>query len=393
MNNNQWKYMQQLYEREVAEGRLYGCSVLVGTQDGPAFIGEYGEMKRDSICMLCSMTKPITALAAWIAIERGAFDPMEPLSKYLPGFSEPKVSCADGLVPAEREILVRDVLNMTSGIPATRARNKSEERSASVMQQVMLDAKRRIDAGETVSNVEILNGLGAAPLLFQPGARWDYGKNADILGGVIEVATGKTLGDFFREELFEPLGMHDTDFIVPKEKIGRVARIAAAQPDGTIREITSQDFYGDHRALWEKPYIESGGGGCAPIMCRGVYSTLEDYAKLGQMLLCGGVYKGKRILSESTVRLFSTNHLTKEQAKGLFPGLHGYGYGNLMRVLVDRGAAHCAAGLGEFGWDGALGTYFSVDPEAGIYIVSMQQKVVDPIVRRKMRNIIYSAID
>lgn len=392
MNYSQLEYLNDLFEEEVAAGRLFGAAVTVGTTGGRVFTGEYGDMKSNTLCMLCSMTKPITSIAAWVLIERGLLDPREKLSKYLPKYKNPVVYVDGRIVPAHREVTVLDVMNMVSGIPATATRKPEEDYSASMMRRMMNEHKARCDAGEKVPTWDLINNYGEIPLLFQPGERWDYGKNADVLGGVIEVISGISLGEFFDKEIFKPLGLADTGYIIPEEKLNRVGRIGKLAEDGTLKEITSQQFYGDSRSLAEEPYTYSGGGGNAPIMSRGVYSTLDDYSKICRMLLRKGELSGKRILSERTVELFAENQLTEQQRKGLFPGLHGYGYGSLMRVMMNRAEAPTTGSNGEFGWDGALGTYFCVDPEAGIYICYMQQKVADPIVRRKMRNIIYSAI-
>lgn len=391
MDINRLSYLKPMLEQEVQKGNIYGCAVTVGTSSGPVFTSTHGDIKNDTYCMLCSMTKPITSVAAWILIERGIIDLNDPVSMYLPGYANPKVWCDGKLEPARREILIRDLLNMTAGVTYGITKNPPKGSPDEQMLNRTLKLRERMDAGEKLSNVDIINDLGQVPLVFHPGEKWEYGKAADLTAAVVEAASGITLGEFFHKEIFEPLGMKNTGFIIPKEQMDHVARIAAVDEAGDVREITAQEFYGDARELYEAPYIENGGGGMTPVMGRGIYSTLDDYAIFCQMLLGKGSYKGVRILSERTVSLFSQNLLTPEQRKSMWPWLSGYGYGNLMRAMVDPTQALSLGTKGEFGWDGALGTYFFVDPESDLYVVYMQQRVGGAI-RNKMRNIIYAAL-
>ncbi len=395
MNLNRLKKLDELFEKQVEKGELFGSAIAIGKGRERIFTGEYGDMKADSFNMLCSMTKPITSVAAWILIERGVIDPMEKLGRYLPKFCNAKVY-KDGVVSsADREILLRDCLNMTSGITYGLNIDAEEGTPDKDMLNLMFDIKKRIDAGEKMSNVDIVNEFGTIPLVFQPGEQWEYGKSADVIGAVVETAAGIPLGEFFEKEIFQPLDMQETGFVIPKDKIAkRKAKISKENPDGTISEITDEEFYGDTRKIWEKPYMENGGGGASPVMGRGLYSTLNDYEKFCKMLLNKGMYNNYRILSERTVDMFSKSAITKSQSRTLWPWLDGYGYGNFMRVMVKPSRHQCNWSVGEFGWDGALGTYFQVDPKTDTYVVHMQQRVEGdiPQTRRKMLNIIYSAM-
>ncbi|WP_455437606.1 serine hydrolase domain-containing protein [Hungatella hathewayi] len=392
MNINRLKQLGPLLEREVIEGRLFGNAVMVGRGQEVFYFSEHGDIKKNSPCMLCSMTKPFTSVAAWILIERGIIDPMEPVYTYLPGYKNMMVAKDGELIPANRDILIQDLLNMTSGIPSARAKQPWEAQAAESYARILKEHKHRIEDGEKIPTWQLINALGAAPLLFHPGERWNYGKNVDVVGGIIEVVSGMSLGAFFQKEIFDPLSMKDTGYTVEKKNMDKVPKIGVME-NGSLKEITAQQFYGDSRELFEEPYTQSGGGGNAPIMGRGVYSTMEDCGKFASMLQQKGHLDGRRILSSQTVGMFSENNLTKEQASYLFTGLQGYGYGNFMRVMIDRTKAQSNGNNGEFGWDGAMGTYFFVDPVADIYLVYMQQREADQILRRKIRNIVYSALD
>lgn len=391
MNFERLTYLDSLLAEEVKQGRVFGCAVTLGNRGGRLYTAAAGDIKPDTLCMLCSMTKPVTSVAAWILIERGVIDPMDDISDYLPGFRAPKVLNGGLLEPAKRGILIRDLFNMTSGVTYGLGTGAVKGTPAWQMQQISLAWRKRIDAGEKLSNVDMVNELGQVPLIYQPGDHWDYGKSADILAAIVEAASGMTFGQFLQKEIFDPLEMNGSGFVFPEERASQAARIAKENPDGTVQEITAGEFYGDGLALHQKPYMENGGGGVSPVMGRGLYSTLDDYAKFAAMLLCGGAYSGKQILSPRTVRQFSQDHLTPEQSRTMWPWLAGYGYGNLMRVMVNPALAYTAGCAGEFGWDGTLGTYFFVDPEADLYLVYMQQRAGGAI-RRRIRNIAYSAL-
>ena len=391
INLDRLKPLQTLIQKEVASGELFGSAVTVGTADGEVYTAAAGDIGPDTPVMLCSMTKPVTSVAASILMERGVLDAMDRVADYLPGFSELNVYENGILVPAKRDLLISDLLNMTSGVTYGLAPAKPGTPEA-FMRKIQENWKERILSGEKMSNLDMLNELGQVPLMFHPGDHWNYGKSADLLAGVVEAASGMTYGEFLKKEIFEPLSMDQTAFYYEREQVPYVPRILMPQTDGSVRETTMEEFYGDGLSLYEKPYMENGGGGVSPIMGRGLYASLNDYARFARMLLRGGELDGKRILSRFTVDTFAQNHLTEDQMKTLWPWMAGYGYGNLMRVMVNPALSYTNGRKGEFGWDGALGTYFFVDPEAGIYMVYMQQKP-GGIIRRRLRNVAYSAIE
>ena len=391
MNKEKLQALQELLDKEVESGALFGSAVLVGTAEGENFTAYAGDIGPDTPVMLCSMTKPVTSVASAILMERGKIDPMDRVSDYLPGFKNLNVYSEGQLVPARRDLLISDLLNMTSGVTYGLSEKRPGTPDA-FMRKLQEEWKNRLLAGEKLSNLDMLNELGQVPLMFHPGDHWNYGKSADLLAGVVEAASGMTYGEFLKKEILEPLSMGRTAFFYTPEEVPYIPRILMPQPDGTEKEITMEEFYGDGLSLYEKPYMENGGGGVSPIMGRGLYSTLNDYGRFARMLLRGGELDGKRILSRFTVDTFSQNHLTHDQMKTLWPWMAGYGYGNLMRVMIDPALSYTNGKKGEYGWDGALGTYFFVDPEAGIYMVYMQQKP-GGMIRRRLRNVAYASIE
>ena len=201
--------------------------------------------------------------------------------------------------------------------------------------------------------MEYANLVGQLPLAFEPGERWMYGFSIDILGAVLEALTGKTLGEYLKENIFDPLGMKDTGFYVPQEKFDRIA---------TLYHINEGLKPEERWFCTEKPSFESGGGG--------LYSSLHDYSRFAQMLLHGGTLDGVRILGRKTVDLISTDHLTPEQRKGdSWDTQRGYGYGLGVRVLTNPELAGINGSVGEWGWDGAFGNWFCVDPKENLTCV------------------------
>ena len=346
-------------------------------QAGIAHPGE--ELHRDSIFRLYSQSKPVTAAATMILVERGLIDLMDGVDKYLPGFRNPKVVDAQGnITPAQRAPWIIELLGMTAGLSYP-----GGDPAGQFAARVFEEAHEKIRAGGGIPTVEFMNRLGEQPLAFQPGTHWRYSTCADVLGAVIEVVTGKRFGDFLREELFEPLDMVDTAFWVPGEKRERFVTCYKRTPEGLQPWLDQNLACGVYD---RDPAFESGGAG--------LVSTLEDYSHFADMLLNRGEYQGKRILSPKSVEFLTTPQLTETVRRDLWDSLEGYNYGKLMRICD---APECMAGCavrGEYGWDGWLGSYFCNMPEQGITILSMQNTTdcgTSPYVRR-VRNAVLAAL-
>ena len=353
---------------------------LCHVREGYADIASGKLLQRDSIFRLYSQTKPITAAAAMILADRGIIDLMDPVEKYLPGFANPRVVRADGMVhPAVRGPWIIELLSMTSGLCYPDV-DPAGQHAARIFEE----DQRQIADGGGMSTLEFCNRLGSEPLAFEPGTHWRYGTSADILGAVIEAATGRRFGDFLREELFEPLDMKDTAFQVPEKKRDRLVTCYRRVPGGL------EEFSSLHLAVGRydlDPAFESGGAG--------LVSTLDDYAAFARMLMNGGETDGKRILSEAAVRFMTAPQLSGAVRRDVWDSLGGYNYSCLMRVCDHPGRAALFTEKNEYGWDGWLGTYFANLPDRKITFL-LAQNVTDAgttAVTRKCRNILAASLD
>ena len=371
----------------VRENQCAGMTVLVRrngedvlyAQAGLADIGTQKPISDDSIFRLYSQSKPVTAAATMILVERGLIDLMDGVDKYLPGFRSPKVVDVQGnITPAYRAPWIMELLGMTAGLSYP-----GEDPAGQYAARVFEDAHAQILAGGGIPTVEFMNRLGEQPLAFQPGTHWRYSTCADVLGAVIEVVSGKRFGDFLREELFEPLGMVDTAFWVPEDKRERFVTCYKRTPEGLTPWLDQNLACGVYD---RDPAFESGGAG--------LVSTLEDYSHFADMLLNKGEYAGKRILSPASVEFMTAPQLNDAVRRDLWDSLDGYSYGKLMRVCVEPERMAGLAVRGEYGWDGWLGSYFCNMPEQGITILSMQNTTdcgTSPYVRR-VRNAVLAAL-
>ena len=336
--------------------RRHGEEVLY-TQAGFADIASRRHVQRDSIFRLFSQSKPVTAAAVMILIDRGVIDPMDPVEKYIPSFASPKVIAADGtLTPALRSIRIMDLLGMTSGVcyPDGDAAGQGAA-------EVTNENHKLIREGGGMTTMEFISRLGEKPLAFQPGEKWRYGYSADVLGAVVEAASGKSFGDFLQEEIFYPLGMKDTAFWVPPEKQHRF--VTAYVTDR--KEFTPWEDMNLCMGVYDRPpAFESGGAGLA--------STVEDYAAFAQMLLNEGEYNDHRILSPAAARYLTSPQLTPAQLPHLWDSLTGYSYGKLMKVCTDPGQIIGLSVKGQYGWGGWLGTDFFNIPSEQMTILLMQ---------------------
>lgn len=339
--------------RFVSGGEIAGCSARIMRKDEVLFEESFGyadrEAKRpmgpDTIFAIASMSKVITVAGIMQLYERGMFKLWDPVSAYLPGFKAPKIAreLPGGnveIIPAKGEVTMRQLFTMTSGVPYG-GTDTAAARIRTAKEKEILEA-----GGPMPDTVAVANMVGSLPLAFEPGEKWMYGFSIDILGAVISVLSGKTLGEYLKENIFDPLGMCDTGFFVPAEKQARIATLYHIG-EGLRHEARE---YGT-----EAPAFESGGGG--------LFSTVRDYSRFAQMLLHGGTLDGQRILGRKTIDLISTDHLTPaQQATHNWDTQRGYGYGLGVRVMTHPEVAESNGSVGEWGWDGAFGNWFCVDP-------------------------------
>ena len=380
------KIMKCLSEA-VANNEAAGISVLIRQQGkdmcfaaaGMSDIASRKPVDRSSIFRLYSQSKPITAAAAMILADRGLLDLQAGVEQYLPGFANPRVVNPDGSIePALRAPWVLELLGMTAGLSYPDA-----DPAGQYAARVFDADQEQIRRGDGMDTVTFCNRLGEQPLAFQPGTGWRYSTCADVLGAVIEVVSGKPLGLFLQEEIFDPLGMKDTGFWVPEEKRDRL--VTCYRRTGTGLEV----FDSLHLAVGRydrQPSFESGGAG--------LVSTLDDYAAFAEMLMNGGEYQGKRILSRAAVGYMTSPQLTPRIRENMWDSLGGYNYSCLMRICEQPGACSVFAAKGEYGWDGWLGTYFINLPEEKVTFL-LYQNVTDTgtaAVTRKCRNLLAAAL-
>ncbi|HET6487339.1 MAG TPA: serine hydrolase domain-containing protein [Spirochaetia bacterium] len=336
----------------------------------------------DLIYRFYSNSKPITCVAALVLYERGAYQMNDPLSEYLPEFRDVRVyqTGPNGTLtaePAKRSVRIRDLFTMTSGL-CYPGDDVETARQVAVAQREM--ESRLGPAGYDVRTMS--RTLAGIPLAFEPGTHWRYGLSHDVLGALIEVLSGKSLGRFLEEEIFTPLGMKDTSFRLPKEKAGRLCPMYDRSAEGALTRNDS----------WDAPYqpdarFESGGGG--------LLSTVADYGRFGQMLAHDGALQGTRILGGRTVQLMRTNHLNAEVLKDYnWEHMAGYGYGLGVRVMIDPAAQGSNGTIGEFGWGGLAGTWLLADAKEELSVVYAQQTMPnqEPIHQTLLRNVVYGGL-
>lgn len=371
-------------EDAIAREEVAGASMLVlrhGAEVVYAAAGmadrEAGKpMARDTIHRLFSQSKPITAAAVMLLVERGEIDLCAPVESFLPGFKNQQVLTESGLEPARRQATVMDLLGMTAGLcypgddPAGRA-----------AAALFAENDARVLRGEGMSTLELCNRMGQLPLAFHPGEHFRYSTCADVLGAVVEVAGKKPFARFLEEEIFQPLGMKDTAFWVPAEKRGRFAQ-AYIQP-GALRPYRQTHLeVGDYD---REPVFASGGAG--------LVSTLDDYAAFATMLLEGGRYPGGQLFQPETVRFLTSPQLGPQLLADVWNSLDGFSYGKLMRVMRDPGRYPGLSRMDEYGWDGWLGTYFANFPHEQMTMLMMTQRTdhgTGPLTR-KLRNLLLSS--
>lgn len=328
-------------------------------------IASHTPMTTDTIFRDYSMTKPITATAMMILYEQGKWLPSDPISKYIPEFAHLKVYAgtgADGNMilvdpvhPPTMHELMTHTAGFTYGIFGDTPVDKMV-RDAHLFQSKDLH--------------EFVTKLAKIPLLYQPGTKWVYSVSMDVQGYVVEKLSGKTLPEFDRDEIFQPLGMKDAGFFVPPDKWKRLATVYWVDPNGGLSDHGPETV--NRRDFAHEPSLPSGGGG--------MVSTAEDYYRFATMLLDGGQLGGHRILSPATVHLMSSNHLPPSLLTGEFKiGYQvmrpGFGYGYNCAVVYDPPTADLPEGKGTFFWDGAAGTWFWIDPTNDIVFVGMIQRM------------------
>jgi CubicO group peptidase (beta-lactamase class C family) len=328
----------------------------VGTKDVRS--GE--PVQKDSIFRIYSMTKVVTGAAMMMLYEEGKWRLDDPVSRYIPEFARMKVYTGENpdgtpkLEDARRPMMMRELMTHTAGLGYVLSPNNPVDRM--FIQNRVLNPELPLQS--------MIDAMAKVPLLAQPGTRWSYSAAVDVQGYLIEKLSGQSFGDFLRTRIFEPLGMKDTAFYVPKDKLPRLAQVHGEQQGGGLAVDTNRP---DPLMVPKGP---SGGGG--------LYSTASDYMRFAEMLLEGGQFNGVRLLAPRTVEMMRTNHVNPEPLKTMGPGV-GWGLGP--QVIMDAAAAGEPYSNGSFTWFGIAGTWFWIDPVEDFAFVGMLQHQQLPAAR------------
>jgi CubicO group peptidase (beta-lactamase class C family) len=388
MSTERLQRIRQAMERHIEAGEISGAVTLVARHGKIVDFQAHGLMdldtgtfmRPDAIFRIASMTKPITGVAVMMMIEEGRIHLNDPVSKFIPEFKDTKVAVPRDsisprppgqrsgepdfyLVPAYREITIRDLLTHTSGLISG---------GIGAREAAKLTLKTPTDTLATY-----VPKLGSVALDFQPGTQWAYSGAAgpEVLGRIVEIVSGEPYDRFLRTRIFEPLGMKDTFFYPPDDRRPRLATLYDKSPNG-LKKSANQDGFST------KTFFGAGGS---------LMSTAEDYLQFAQMLCNGGKLNGKVLLSPRTVQLMASNHVGDMFNGKLGRPAHGMGYGLLVGVVEDSVAAGLRVSTGSFGWDGAYGTQAWIDPaEKMVTIVMIQTQVVS--VQRDFENAVMQAI-
>lgn len=355
----------------IARGGRIGWFEAQGRLDGRAEGAGAAPMQRDSLFRIFSMTKPLVSLGIAMLLEDGLLLLADPVEKFIPEFADQKVGVeSDGrlmLVPRTRPITIHDLLRHTSGL-------SYEITGDGLVQRMYRDAKvRRRD----ITNAEHARMVAALPLMCQPGTEWNYSRSTDILGRVIEVISGQSLGTFLTERILAPLAMTETGFHVNASERPRIAEAFPADP-----------WTGERVALFdpvEKPAMESGGGG--------LVSTAMDYARFCQMLLNGGTLDGVPVIARKTLQFMAADHLAPHVKvdSHLIPPGHSFGLG--FAVRTHQGMAPYAGSVGQYFWSGMAGTFFWIDPAEDLFAIFMSQGPGQrEYFRSQIRSLVYAAL-
>lgn len=391
-NSERLKRLDAGFNQWVNDRLINGAVALVLRDNKIAYYKAFGYddpatkelLAKDDIFRIASQTKAITSVAAMMLMEEGKFLLDDPVSKYIPAFAHAKVldkfnekDSSYTTVPAKRDVTIRDLLTHTSGIGY--AQIGSKEANA-------IYYKNKITAGLLVTDDKLLDAmtrLGKLPLLHQPGEKWTYGLNTDLLGCLVEIWSGLSLDEFFRTRIFAPLGMNDTYFNVPQAKAPRLVNFFTQ--DSTLNFVKTDNAFGSgglnmNYPLMKKSYFSGGGG---------LSSTILDYGIFLQMLANGGVYNGVRILSPSSIRLMTMN-----QIGDLTLG-DDEKFGLGFSVATPESSRMGMPRSGTFAWGGAFSTTYFVDP-ASRMVVLLYLQMWGPHTRDvtgKYVNLIYQALE
>src|SRR3954467_773303 len=372
--------MSDAFKREIDKGTIPGVTVLVARHGQVGWFEALGKqsptdtapMAHDSIFRIFSMTKPIVSVGIMALVEDGHLILGDAVAKFIPEFADQKVGVVSGgkleLVSPKRAMTVQDLLRHTSGLTY-------EHQGDGPVHKLYQESRVR---SRKITSAEHAALVASFPLVCHPGGEFNYSRSTDILGRIIEVVSGKSLGTFLTERILAPLQMTETGFATAEVNANRLAEPFAADP-----------WTGDKVALFnmlEQPSMEAGGGG--------LVSTTMDYARFALMLRNGGTLDGNRIIGRKTLELMASDHLGPHVVTNgtlLSPG-HGFGLG--FAVRREAGIAPFPGSVGQYFWSGIAGTFFWIDPKEDLFVVFMSQGPGQrDFTRTLVRDLVYAAVD
>jgi CubicO group peptidase (beta-lactamase class C family) len=382
------------FRRYVDDGRLAGWTVAVARRGRVAMLAHYGladiEAQRpvadDTIWRIYSMTKPVTSVAVLMLYERGLLELTDPVARYIPAFADMRVyrggsAAKPGTVPASEPMRVWHLLTHTAGLTYG-------FHHAHAVDEIYRAKGFEFGTPRGMDLAAACDAWAAMPLLFEPGAEWNYSVATDVLGRIVEVVSGERLDTFLTEHVFAPLGMDDTGFWVAPDELDRLAGLYMPNPAGGLLRNTSM---GD--AATREPTFLSGGGG--------LVSTAADYHRFAQMLARGGELDGARLLGTHTVAYMTRNHLPggadlETFGRPIFAesANRGIGFGLGVSVVVDAAAGKMLTHEGEFAWGGLASTAFYVDPAAEVTAMFFTQLLPSSTypIRSQLRALVNQAL-
>ena len=377
-------------QKFVDQGALSGIVTLIARKGRVISTSAYGyqdlakktPMRQDAIFRIYSMTKPITGVAMMKLYEQGKWHPDDPLSRYIPEFANVQVYA--GVDGSGKTILEKPAHPPTIGELMTHTAGFTYGFFGATPVDKQYQSDNPLAAPTLQAFIE---KLAKIPLLYQPGTQWVYSVSVDVQGHLVEKLSGKSLPEFMRQEIFEPLGMRDTGFSVPAAKLDRLATVYNFDAKAGLQPVPNDPN------VTQVPGLASGGGG--------LYSTARDYARFAQMLLNDGALNGVRILAPSSVALMRANHLPDSLLNGRF-GIgfqvlrQGFGFGYDVAVFDDPHKVGSTTGKGTYLWDGAAGTWFWIDPTNDVVFIGMIQRMVTaggmPNLQNMSRALVHQAL-
>lgn len=380
-------YLTNTFRNYVDDAKIPGAVILIARKGKIAYLESFGKsdmkksspMKEDNIFRIASQTKAIVSVGIMILQEEGKLLITDPVGKYMPAFLKTTVAVAKEnggyeIVNARRPITIRDLLTHTAGIGYGNGPASDLWEKAKIQGWYFADRDEPIQA--TVSR------MAALPFDAQPGEKFVYGYNTDILGAIIEVVSGMPLDKFLKDRILDPLGMEDTYFYLPVNKRDRLATVYSFDADGLKRAPDPGGMIGQG-AYVDGPRVSFSGGA-------GLLSTASDYANFLQMMLNGGTLDGKRIISPKSVELMTVSHLPE----GISAGTSGTGFGLGFSVVEDLGLRGTLGSTGEYGWGGAYHSTYWVDPKEELVVVYFTQLIPANAIddHGKLRALVYQAL-